>query len=627
MNVSKHVALILFLCCVSFSLGASEEFDSSRYMKLDEVRPGMTGIGKTVLKGNRIEEFSIEVVDVIRNVEPSRSVILIKVTDEKLKEVGIVSGMSGSPIYVDGRLIGALSNAWVFAKEPFAGLTPIEEMLRLLNETPGEKPGASGLRAGAASRRFSAEELAKIVTLEHPLEALSAGADAGRIFSYNWRGNTFSNLCTPAVGVGFSRRFADKLNQEFNSLPVAFFQSGKAPEAAAAGLEPGSVIVAKLIEGDIEFGLVGTVTDVIGDRVLAFGHSLILAEMDLPMAAGMVSAIVPSRSISFKIGQPTAGLGRIALNSNNGALGILGETADMIDASVTIRKMSGDVPEDIYDFSPDAQASRITSERVLKFTIVKNARFTPSLLMDVLQDLYTADGVVPERNAMQFSMTIDMAGHDPVVIRDAFSGPGSISEAARSLAQPLQYLMQNNLEEVDIKDLDAKVLVWEGMRVAELESLKISDDEVKQGETLKLEIAIAPYQGEKETIEHEIAIPEDAVPGKRFISACDFAANLSLELRENMFRFEPETIDQAIDVLNTERKNTSIFLRISPERFGLVVDKTELPNLPVSVLNVLSSTPKTRISPLIFPQKETVKTSYVIRGQLNLPFTILKKEK
>ena len=192
---------------------------------------------------------------------------------------------------------------------------------------------------------------------------------------------------------------------------------------------------------------------------------------------------------------------------------------------------------------------------------------------------------------------------------------------------PIQYLMQNELEAVEIKNIDIKVLIWETIRTAQLESLKILNDEVKQGEKLKLEITIAPYQKEKETIQHEIAIPEDAVPGKRFVSVCDFESNMSLSLRENRFKFEPETIDQAIKVLNMKRENTSMFLRISPERFGLVVDKRELPNLPVSVLDMLSSTPKTRISPLVYPQKAKIKTQYVIDGTLYLPFTILKKEK
>jgi hypothetical protein len=102
---------------------------------------------------------------------------------------------------------------------------------------------------------------------------------------------------------------------------------------------------------------------------------------------------------------------------------------------------------------------------------------------------------------------------------------------------------------------------------------------------------------------------------------------MSLALRENRFMFEPETMDKAIDVLNMKRESTSIFLRISPERFGLVVDKKELPNLPISVLGMLSSTPKTKISPLVYPQKEQIKTHYIVDGTLYLPFTVLKKEK
>jgi len=617
----------VFLCFAPLVLAASGELDASRYMKLDEVKPGMTGYGKTVFKGSRIENFSIEVVDVIRNVEPSRSVILIKVTDEKLKESGIISGMSGSPIYVDGKLIGALANAWIFAKEPFAGLTPIEEMLRLL-EAPQKKTPASGARSAASfTRKYSPEELAHIITLEDDVKPFSSNVEENAPFSYNWRGNVFSDIYMPVVGIGLSSQFAAKLNEEFNTLPLAFFQVGKARVEKPVEFEPGCAVVAKLIEGDIELGLLGTVTDVIGKKVLAFGHSLILAKVDLPMAAGTVSAIVPSRSISFKIGQPTRSAGKIALNSNNGVLGILGEQADMINAVVTIVKLRGEPPEDICDFPADVAKDSIASQRVLNLRIVKNPWFTPGLLAEVVRDLYTADGVIPENNILQFSLKIDIDKHKSVLIRDVFAGGASSSQAASSLMRPIRYLMQNELEAVEIKNIDVKVLVWEAARMAELESLKILNDEVKQGEKLKLEITLAPYQKEKETIQYEIEIPEDALPGRRFISVCDFQANMSLALRENRFKFDPETIDRAIDVLNMKRENTSIFVRISPERFGLVVDKKELPNLPISVLDMLSSTPKTRISPLLYPQKAKIKTQYVIEGALYLPFTILKKEK
>ena len=623
------VTLVVSVCLMQAAFSHSDDLDKSRYMSLDEVKPGVTGYGKTVFKGSAVENFSIEVVDVLRNVKIGRSVILIKLTDEKVKETGVVSGMSGSPIYIDGRLIGALSAAWMFAKEPFAGVTPIEEMLKLLKESPEKKEGSPGTgRLSSFTGRHSAEDLIEVITLEAKLPSISSSFDTAALFSYNWQGNMFSSIPVPVVGLGLSENFMQRLNDQCRSLPVSFFQAGGSAPGKPAALEPGSVIFAKMLEGDIEFGALGTVTEIIGDRVLAFGHQLILTEIELPMAAGAISTIIPSRSLSFKMGQPSESIGKFALDSNVGALGILGPKADMIDTTVTITRMKGAPPEALYDFAhPAAGEEDVLSRRSLRFKTAKSPAVTPALLREVLYDLYTADAAIPDENVMQFNLKVDIAGHEPLVIREVFSGTVSPHYGARAIAQPVRYLMENEFERVEIKALNVEIFIWEALDVARLESMKIMGDKIEQADVLKVEITLAPYHRDKETIHVDVQIPDEALPGTRFVSVCDFQSHLRLELMENRSRFEPETIGEAIEILNIKREKTSLFLRISPERYGLVVERSELPNLPLSVLTMLGTAPKTEISPLIYPSVEKIKTSYIIEGHLYLPFTILKKER
>jgi hypothetical protein len=261
---------------------------------VDEVKPGMKGIGRTVFKGSKIEEFGVEILGVLKGVAVGGDLILARLEGGPLEETGVIAGMSGSPVYLDGKLIGALSYAWGFQKEPIAGITPIDEMLKI--------PSGRGL--GSISH----------TPLHHlPLPIAMSGA---------------VDDLSPALD------FFEGLGM----VPVP----GSAPlEDSGFILEPGAAVGVKLIEGDLDLTAIGTLTYLSGDTVLAFGHPFFQAgQVDYPLCGAWVHTVMPSQASSFKLSSPSIPLGRITQDRAAGIAGILGEPPELIPLIIKVKTSS-----------------------------------------------------------------------------------------------------------------------------------------------------------------------------------------------------------------------------------------------------------------------------------------------
>ena len=321
MNSAKFkMKFLLFLFYLSVPVLATE------YMPTHEIQAGMKGIGKTVFQGTQVDSFEVEILGVMRNVRPRGDIIIARLSGGPLEKTGIIAGMSGSPVYIHGKLIGALAFAWPFSKEPIAGITPISEMLQIVqwvSRLEGEEDQEMGM---VEDLKFEiSEDILSHNDLRYPHSTFE-----------------MTPIQTPLILSGFDERSLKDARQLFEPLGLLPVQGGIAGEENspdADALVPGSAVGVQLISGDARAGALGTVTERKGKQILAFGHPFLwTGEVDFPMTKGYIHSILPSQVISFKMGSPGKVVGRLIQDRRAGIFGKIGEYSKMIPVDITIHR-------------------------------------------------------------------------------------------------------------------------------------------------------------------------------------------------------------------------------------------------------------------------------------------------
>jgi len=611
------LSTIITLLLIASGLSAAEPLDLSRYVALSEVRAGMKGIGKTVFSGTKVEEFPLEVVGVLRKQAPGIDIILIRSDAERLAKTGLSAGMSGSPVYIEGRLLGAISYAWKFAEGAYAGVTPIEEMIEAARQRVQAPEGAGSIaaREDLAERIFRALLPEEVLSPAGRSQPLKAGPVGGMLEPFP----------VPLLGTGISQGALENLASRFQQF--GFITAGSPElkkETEKVVLEPGSVVFAKLVEGDVDISVMGTITEIADGKVLAFGHTLLGGiALEQPMALGEVHMILPNRLMSVKLGQPTETVGAFVKDTAAGMLGRLDRKAKMIDVELVIGEASGPPAKDWGSTSmPQA-----TETKRYRFRVIDHPQYSASLIGTVMLSAFVARGFLPTENSLRMDIEIEVEGVQPLKITDCFTGQTSATQAVAALSEPLRLLMENELARAKIEKVKIYLNQWKEARYAYIESVKIDKEEVEQGDKLNVEVTLIPYRRPKETVSFEVQIPPQAAPGRRALSVSDYASNLRLDMAEARYRYEPENIEQLMEIITQKRDRTCLYVRVSAERFGLSVGSKELPNLPPSLIAILSTVPQTKVGPIFFPWKMEVPTPYILEGQHYLFFTFKKKEK
>src|SRR5262245_37396470 len=297
-------------------------------MPFSEVRAGAKGTGRTVFQGERAEPFDVEVIGTLERIGPGQNLILVRLAGGPLAQTGVIEGMSGSPVLVDGKLIGAVAYSWGFAREPIAGITPIEEMIRLAAETPPEPSSSGGGQRAGSTLGFLSQDGAGILA--------AARAAVTKLFTPPASGSALAPLPPVLAVTGIP---ASALAP---ARAVAAGAAAAAPESGAAPFAAGDAVAAALTRGDVTIAAVGTATRVEGGKVLAFGHPFLnLGPVSLPMMRARVEALLPSLNSSFKFAVPGGEIGAWRTDRVSGMSGVLGERADMIPVRVTLSLPGG----------------------------------------------------------------------------------------------------------------------------------------------------------------------------------------------------------------------------------------------------------------------------------------------
>jgi hypothetical protein len=475
-------------------------------MPLSDVRPGMIGQAMTVFQGSKPEPFKVRVVSVMRNFLPKQDVILIRAEDPRVEHSGIVAGMSGSPVYIDGKLVGAVAYAWSFAKEPLGGVTPIETMLaeRQRPRRSGKEVLAEGWPAPKVGRAVDVAATTGSV----PHASLAPRAGGGGMDSLArglglppiapTTGNGEPRLLRASVPLsvsGFTARAVAELGDELRPTGLVPLQAGggrKAGPPAAGRVEPGSAIGVELVRGDMSTVATGTVTYVDGSNVLAFGHPLFgIGEVYLPMVDAQIHAFLPSLAQSFKMSSPLNEVGTLVQDRQSCIIGDLDSRSTML-------------PIDVRVSGPGGEPRRFHAE------IARNRRLTPMLASLVVSNAI-ADAE-PDVTDMVVTVTskVGVKGHAPLELRDQIFSPEGVSGRALSMSRGLRAmgeLLFNPFEPIVLDRMDVDVRVEFRRDVAEIVAVSLPGQEVHAGDTVPLRVTLRPYAGAEYVETVPVVIP------------------------------------------------------------------------------------------------------------------------
>lgn len=584
-------------------------FDPELHLRTGDVRIGMTGYGLSVFQGTDIRRFKVEVVGVLRNTQQlGTDVVLIEAEGETLEISGPISGMSGSPIYLhceDGkdRLVGAFAFGWPYSKITIAGVQPIEAMLRLEGGPQGEAAPAADQAPVKKAHDLAA--LGAVAKLQLPAERDLAEALATSAAPPSQTG--LSPLTLP---VGISKASPTVAARLPELLAGTGLSAGLVPMSAqAAGrsenetLAPGSPLVVPLLMGDLELTAVGTCTTIIGDHVFGFGHPLFdQGDVELPMAAGSIDAVIPLMSMSFKLGSVGKTVGTLRADATAGIAGTLGAVPELTDVSFKVIDAAGD-------------------SETFHFQAARHDQLTPSLLASALLQAVTLGGNADMDASTRFDLTMTFATEDgprEVVLRDAVSNRyGGPTSMALGLISTLRGISTNPFSDVTLESVTGQLVelpVGE-LPAAQVMSASLSRTTYAPGETVRIDVLLNGYRGERERVRAELVLPDNLPPGTYPLRVMSATYALQAEASSDPALLNPRSLEEvfaAYDVVGNF-PNDALYLRLDlPSQTAVAVGSTSLSNLPPSKVKLLATTGRPDVLPAASALTKRVEVPYVV---------------
>jgi SpoIVB peptidase S55 len=504
---------------------------------LREVRAGQHAIGKTVFQGSKIEEFQVEILGVLENVGPRQSIILARLSGGPLAETGVMQGMSGSPVYIDGRLVGAVALAFNFSKEPIAGIRPIEEMLAV-----GD-PVQPTTRKVASNNDFAS----KLIDIATPVSF--SGFTAGTL-----------------------EQFAPQLTKLGLEPRQGVSSGGKLPSklGAPASLRPGDMIAVELLSGDLSIGAEGTVTAVDGKAVYAFGHQFMsVGNTELPFARAEVLTLLPNLSSSFKISSPLEWMGSITQDRSTSIYGELGRKADTIPLEITVKDGRR---------APLSYHMQMIQDRVLSPYIVQTAVYSA---MDATErTLGLASYSL--RGGVEF-----LQGVPPLKLDNTYAGDFNVPlQASTGVASPLASILGAGFDALKIKSIKLEIEASERKRLLQVDQVTVSPKQVHPGDSVELSVTFTGENGLETQKSVHYRVPIGAPAGVLSFTVSD--GSMTNALDQQMSPAVPKSATQLISFLNNLRPNTNAYVRVWRTDPAFEVQGQDLPNPPPSVGLILA---------------------------------------
>jgi hypothetical protein len=527
------------------------------FFPLKDLKPGMRATGRTVFSGDRVEDFQVEILGVLENVGPKQSLILARLSGGPLEKTGVLQGMSGSPVYIDGKLVGAVAMAFPFAKEPITGIRPIEDMVRV--STAAARP--------VRLAKVSLQNTDLTAVLAKPEEALTGEM-------------RMVDIATPVWFGGFTRATLDRFAPQLRALGLEPRQgvSGGGRIEPRMGdrsqLQPGSMISVQLMAGDMSIGADGTVTYIDRDKVYAFGHRfLAVGPTELPFARAEVLTLLPNISSSFKISSAKEWMGTISQDRSSAIAGEMGRRARMVPVSISLaragRKIEG------YEMQ------------------MANDRFLAPLLTQIA--VYSAiDSTERTLGAATYAVRgqIEFQGNAPPLrLNNMFAGDANTAmQVSLSAAIPLAYVLQSEFSALEVKKVALEIDSFDEKKQLQIDQVTVSPHEVRPGERVQLTTVLVGDNGAEVSRTLDYAVPIGAPAGPLYFTVTDGnVANLS-EYRQ-ILGSTPRSAEQLVASVNKLRANTKAYVRVWRAEPNFQVDGVDFPDPPPSLALILGTSP------------------------------------
>lgn len=556
-NFAPLVVLSLLLSAVTGF--ASDLPIKAKIMPLDQIHTGMRGVAYTVFQGTKPESMEVEVLGVLKDVNgPKGDVILVRLHGPKVEYTGVVAGMSGSPVYIDGKLVGALAfRIGEFSKEPIAGVTPIQEMLEI-SELDQSKPKPNEMQPASAK--------VPQVTSKTASPGVASASEGYR--------NYLTPIDTPLVFSGFSGQAFQRFAPQFQAagiVPVMGAGSVSPDQKQPEPLVPGSSISAVLVRGDMNIAATCTVTYLDASHLLACGHPLMqFGNVDLPMDKAEVLATLPSPANAFKIVNTTEQVGAFVQDRHNGILGVFNKQPQMIPVTLSIHG--------------------VTRPKQFRYEVLDNSKLTPLAMMATVFSALQGVNEYGEDTTYRLDGRIKVNGYPDVELRDMFA-PGDGGQptgvmVALSLGERFSRIFDNSYEVPNIRGVDLSFDLVNDRRSARLESARTDVTEARPGDEVMVEAVLRPYRGERIVRRIPIRVPTSASKGTLRILVSD-GDTLDRIRSSGLPMGRQLDLGSIIAVLNKEHSSDRLYvslLEADPE--AMVQDKV-MPTLPLSVMNIM----------------------------------------
>jgi hypothetical protein len=547
-----------------------------RFFPLEDLRPGMKGTARTVFSGTEAEEFGVEILGVLPGYPaPRQTAIIARLSGASAERTGVFAGMSGSPVYIDNKLVGAIAFAFPFAKEPIAGITPIQQMIDVF-----ERGSAGSVERPREPRPVSFAQLAATDWKPNfPKPAMSATSLIAPVSAGSpllpLMGQQMTPIATPLVFSGISQESLQMFAPQLIAgglLPVsgAGGAAGMTPLAKANDktLTPGTSVSVQLVRGDYSIAAAGTVTFRDGDRIYAFGHPFLgLGASDMPMSETAVVTVIPNVNNSFKLSVPGAMMGSISQDRSSGVFGKLGQAPKMIPVKISLH------------------TSRDRTE-TYSYEIANDSFLTPLLLNITVFNTITSSERALGDSTITIKGAIDIKGQDPIEVDRRFSAANSPVLAAGSVAGPISSLLGSGFDDVQIQGVNLDISSTDTKYAGTLERIALSKTEAHRGEKIEIQAYVRTESGKQFVQRIPVQIPEDATPGQLLVFVGDGGA---LQEGSAAKVFVPEDLGQLVKTINKIKKSDRLYVKLFRITPGAVIGTSELPNLPPSVVATLNS--------------------------------------
>lgn len=610
--MKKTTAIFFLLCLAMITNGQTPQ--NGRFMTVDELRSGMKGVGRTVFEGTAIQEFQVEIMGVLKNVQPKQDLILARLSGGPLEKTGVIQGMSGSPVYINGRLIGAVAYSFPFAKDPIAGIQPISQMVEVLDKRPVPPRTAS---AGPEQIVPAQTPAAFVFGM---LDKVRDGASLQEILGYPAApavssGGSLTPIPTPLSIAGATTGTLQQFGPFFGAYGFSLVQSGASggasnlPSTPSKRLEPGAAVSAELVRGDLDVSANGTVTYVDGDKVYAFGHPFLsVGPLDLPMSNAYIISSLAKLDSSSKVAVPVDVVGAFRQDRATGILGNMSDKPAMIPMTVRV-KSSNDITTPY------------------KFEIVNDRYLTPLLTSLTLINAIGASERGLGEITMNVTGQIQLKGSEAVKISNISTGDGNgPSMATVAAVAPIQYLLNSGFDGALIQSVDLDIATTDRKTSATLERVSVNKDEVQPGDTVTLSAQLRGSRGEIFIEQYPVSIPAGLAKGKIQLMVGDGSTVTASELKRGATG-APPGLAAAVRELNRLRRNDRLYVKIMSNQPGVVIGGEEYPSLPPSMIALLDSSRASSraVAPLANStviEYELTPSKYVLQGQRTLTLSV-----